>query len=46
MTAGALAGYFLGSHFSQRIPQPRMRQIITVLGLSIAVWTFWKEFGR
>src|SRR5713226_7849425 len=31
MTAGALVGYFLGAHYSQRIPQRRVRQIITVI---------------
>jgi hypothetical protein len=25
MTAGALLGYFLGSHYAQRIPQQRVR---------------------
>ena len=31
MTAGALAGYFRGAHFSQRIPLNRVRQIITAI---------------
>jgi uncharacterized protein len=44
MTAGALAGYFIGSHYSQRIPQARVRQIITAVGFLIAGWTFYKEF--
>jgi len=46
MTVGAVAGYFLGSHFSQRIPQPRVRQLITVIGLAISAVTFYKEFLR
>jgi uncharacterized membrane protein YfcA len=46
MTAGALAGYFVGSHFSQRIPQPRVRQLITLIGFSISAVTFYKEFLR
>jgi uncharacterized membrane protein YfcA len=46
MTAGALLGYFLGSHFSQRIPQSRVRQIITLIGFLISAVTFYKEFVR
>ncbi len=44
MTAGALAGYYLGSHYSQRISQPRVRQIITAIGLILSAVTFYKEF--
>jgi len=46
MTVGAVAGYFLGSHYSQRIPQARVRQIITVIGFLISGVTFYKEFVR
>ena len=44
MTAGALAGYFLGSHYSQRVSQPRVRQIIATVGLALSVVTFYREF--
>jgi len=44
MTVGALAGYFVGSHFAQRIPQARVRQIITAIGFAIAGVTFYNEF--
>ena len=44
MTAGALLGYFLGSHYAQRIPQQRVRQIITLIGFAISAATFYKEF--
>jgi uncharacterized membrane protein YfcA len=44
MTAGALLGYFLGSHYAQRIPQQRVRQIITLIGFAISAVTFYKEF--
>jgi len=44
MTAGALAGYFLGSHYSQRIPPARVRQIITLIGFILSAVTFYKEF--
>ena len=44
MTVGALGGYFLGAHFSQRIPQRYVRQMITTVGLLISGITFYKEF--
>jgi len=44
MTAGALAGYYLGSHYSQRIPPNRVRQIITAIGFLLSAVTFYKEF--
>ena len=46
MTAGALLGYFLGSHYAQRIPQQRVRQLITFIGLVISAVTFYEEFLR
>ena len=46
MTVGALAGYYLGSHFSQRIPQSRVRQLITLIGFAISAVTFYQEFWR
>jgi uncharacterized membrane protein YfcA len=46
MTLGALAGYFLGSHFSQRIPQPRVRQLITLIGFVLSAVTFYQQFVR
>jgi uncharacterized membrane protein YfcA len=46
MTVGAVAGYFLGSHYSQRISQARVRQLITAIGFIIAGAMFYKEFLR
>jgi uncharacterized membrane protein YfcA len=46
MTAGAVAGYFLGAHFSQRISQARVRQIVTAIGFIISGATFYQEFVR
>ena len=46
MTVGAVAGYFVGSHYSQRISQARVRQIITAIGFIISGVTFYKEFVR
>jgi len=44
MTGGALVGYYLGAHFSQRIPQHRVRQIITAIGFAISAVMFYKQF--
>ena len=46
MTIGAIAGYFLGSYFSQRIPQQRVRQLITFIGFVLSAVTFYHEFLR
>jgi uncharacterized membrane protein YfcA len=46
MTIGALAGYFLGAHYSQRISQQRVRQIITAIGFVLSAITFYREFVR
>ncbi len=46
MTVGAVAGYYLGSHYSQRISQARVRQIITAIGFIISAVTFYQEFVR
>jgi uncharacterized membrane protein YfcA len=46
MTAGALLGYFLGSHYAQRIPQQYVRHLITLIGLLISAVTFYKQFLR
>ncbi len=45
MTIGALAGYFLGAHYSQRIPREWVRGLITAIGLVISVVTFWRQFA-
>jgi len=46
MTAGALLGYYLGSHYAQQIPQRRVRQIITLIGFVISAVTFYEQFLR
>jgi uncharacterized membrane protein YfcA len=46
MTIGAVAGYYLGAHYSQRISQQRVRQIITAVGFIISAVTFYQEFLR
>jgi uncharacterized membrane protein YfcA len=46
MAVGAVCGYYLGAHFTQKIPQQRVRQLITLIGLLISAWTFYKQFVR
>jgi uncharacterized membrane protein YfcA len=46
MTVGALAGYYLGSHYSQRIAQRSVRRIITATGFMLSAVTFYREFLR
>ncbi len=45
LTAGAVVGYFLGAHYSQRIPQPYVRRLITAIGLLISAVMFWRQFA-
>jgi uncharacterized protein len=46
MTLGALAGYYFGAHYSQRISQKRVRRIITAIGFSISAVLFYRQFVR
>jgi uncharacterized membrane protein YfcA len=46
MAAAAVIGYYLGSHFSQRIPQPRVRQLITAIGFILSAAMFYQQFVR
>jgi len=46
MTVGAVTGYYLGSHYSQQIPQARVRQLITAIGFVISGWTFYQQFVK
>jgi hypothetical protein len=46
MTLGALCGYYLGAHFSQRVPQAWVRRAIAFIGLAIAAVQFWRQFIR
>ncbi|HAM72014.1 MAG TPA: sulfite exporter TauE/SafE family protein [Verrucomicrobiales bacterium] len=43
MTIGAVAGYYLGSHWSQRIPQAFVRRGIIGVGFAITVVLFWRR---
>lgn len=45
MASGALIGYYLGSHYSQRISQRRVRQLITAIGFVLSAVMFYKQFA-
>ena len=45
MAVGALVGYYLGAHYSQRVPQGVVRKLIAVIGLSAFLVTAWQQFG-
>jgi hypothetical protein len=42
MTVGAVAGYYVGATYSQRLSQEKARLLITSIGLIITVVMFWK----
>ncbi len=42
MTAGAVAGYYIGATYSQRLSQEKVCYLITAIGLIITVAMFWK----
>ena len=44
MTVGALVGYWVGAHFSQRLPQALVRHLITTIGLTISAVMFYRQF--
>ena len=43
LLAGSVPGYFLGSHYAQRIPARVVRLIVAAIGLGIAAHLFWKQ---
>ena len=45
MTVGAIAGYYLGSHYSQKIPQRSVRRIVLGIGFGISAITFYRQFS-
>jgi uncharacterized protein len=43
MMAGTIAGGYAGAHFAQRIPQVRVRRLITVIGFAISAVMFYRN---
>jgi uncharacterized membrane protein YfcA len=46
MTAGAVTGYYLAARYAQRIPQRRVRQLISMIGFGISGVMFYKQFVK
>ena len=44
MAAGTIVGGYSGAHFAQRVPQARVRALITGIGLVISAVMFYKQF--
>lgn len=44
MTIGAILGYFLGSHYSQKIPQRWVRRLVLAIGFAISAVTFYRQW--
>jgi uncharacterized protein len=45
MAAGTVVGGYSGARFAQRIPQPSVRRMITVIGLIVSALMFYKQFA-
>ena len=45
MSLGAMGGYFLGAHYSQRFPQRAVRNLVTGIGITISAVMFWRQFA-
>jgi uncharacterized membrane protein YfcA len=42
MIACAIGGY-ASAHFARRVPQPLLRGLVVLIGLSMAAWFFWRN---
>jgi uncharacterized membrane protein YfcA len=45
MACGAVIGGYSGAHFAQKVPQKRVRSVITAIGLIISAVMFWRQFS-
>ncbi len=44
MAMGTILGGYAGAHYAQKIPQARVRSLITLIGLVISAVMFYKQF--
>ncbi len=44
MTIGAALGYYLGSHMAQKITQQQVRNLVGIIGISLSLIFFYREF--
>jgi uncharacterized membrane protein YfcA len=45
MAVGTVVGGYAGAQFAQKIPQARVRSLITLIGLVISAVMFYKQFS-
>ncbi len=45
LIAGSIPGYYLGSHYGQKIPATAVRVIVAVIGVGIATRLFWQQMA-
>jgi len=45
MTAGAICGGWLGAHYAQKLPQGLVRRVVSVIGVSMTIYFFWRAYG-
>jgi uncharacterized membrane protein YfcA len=45
LVAGSIPGYYLGSHYGQRIPASVVRVIVAIIGIGIAAWLFRQQMA-
>ena len=45
LIAGSIPGYYLGSHYGQKIPATAVRVIVAVIGVGIATRLFWQQIA-
>jgi len=45
MAVGTIVGGYGGAHFAQKLPQARVRSLITLIGLVISAVMFYKQFA-
>lgn len=45
MTLGAIIGYYLGSYYSQKIPQIWVRRMVLAIGFGISAISFYRQFN-
>jgi hypothetical protein len=46
MSAGAIAGGFLGAHLVKRLPSHVVRGFVTVVACSMTAYFFWADYLR
>ncbi len=45
MAVGAVIGGYSGAHFAQKVPQKKVRLVISVIGLTISAVMFYRQFS-